>query len=206
MKHDTFIKTYNQGSVATNSNENEDGSNESEPNDISKPVDIEDWAESINEASGLDSFRKDIAHNVDAYRVLYIPAVKPNISVLSSTYSDDGTLFVQRYYYERSMEERAYMYLLSLGYYIKYDDVIRDIFDQEKTFCTVPKAGMLLIGALCYFSRIPSTQSDFNIGLLELAQGKINSKKLRSDLINDFISYFTDWVKKDFVKMIYNIK
>lgn len=201
LKHDTFIKTYNQGSVATNSNENEDGSNESEPNDISKPVDIEDWAESINEASGLDSFRKDIAHNVDAYRVLYIPAVKPNISVLSSTYSDDGTLFVQRYYYERSMEERAYMYLLSLGYYIKYDDVLRDIFDQEKTFCTVPKAGMLLIGALCYFSRISSTQSDFNIGLLALASSQITFRKLRSDLINDFISYFTDWVKKDFVKI-----
>ncbi len=91
--------------------------------------------------------------------------------------------------------------MLYLGYYIKYNDVLRNIFDKEKTFCTVPKAGMLLIGALCYFSRIPSTQSDFNIGLLALAQGKINSKKLRSDLINDFISYFTDWVKKDFVKI-----
>ena len=201
-----FIKVYTNGTSNSTEESSEDNDNEQETattTSISTPQDIDDWAEKFN--NGLDGFSKDSAHKVDEYRVLFIPAIKPDDSDIEDiddntggAIASNGTLFAQNYYYTRSLDEKAFLYLLSLGYYVNYGKAFDDLFDDGRCFTTAPKASVLFAGCLCYFADKKDT--DFEKSFLKMSDDK-RIKNLRVDVRNDLAAYFKKWAFGEFAKI-----
>lgn len=205
-----FIKVYatstsdgTSGSTEESSEDDEKEQNTANTSSECTPQDIDDWAEQFN--NGLDVFSEDNTHKVDDYRVLFIPAIKPDDSDIEDiddnaggVIASNGTLFAQSYYYSRPIDEKAFMYLLSLGYYIDYDKAFDDLFDDDRYFTTAPKASVLFAGCLCYFADKKDT--NFEKTFLKMSDDD-RIQDLRIDVRNDLASYFKKWVSGDFTKI-----
>ena len=165
--------------------------------------DIKDWAGKFG--NGFDEFSKDETNKVDNYRVLLVPAVKTDDSDIEDI--DDniggvieakGCLFIQEYYYTRSIEEKAILYLISLGYYVDYDSVFDNMFDDDNSFVNVPKAAVLFAGGLCELEN--KKYANFTKTFLKFKDDSRISE-LRQDVKNELSSYFRKWVRNEYVKI-----
>lgn len=166
-------------------------------------TDVEDWAKKFG--GGFDEFAKDDTNKVDNYRVLLVPAVKTDDSDIKDI--DDnvdgvieakGCLFMQNYYYGRNIEEKAILYLISLGYYVDYDSVFDDMFDDDNSFVNVPKAAVLFAGALCDLYN--PKYSTFTKTFVKFKDDD-RIKNLRQDVRNELSSYFRKWVSSEYSKI-----
>ena len=203
----SFIIVYTNGTSSSTDEEvsvdEDDEEGTVTAGSVSDPISIDSWAEQYNE--GLSAFSNDSVHKVDEYRVIFIPAIKPDDSDIEDiddnvggVIASNGTLFAQNYYYSRPLDEKAFMYLLSLGYYVNYGKAFDDLFDDERYFTTVPKASVLFAGCLCYFSNKKDT--DFEKSFLDMTYDD-RIKSLRADVKNDLSKYFKKWAFGEFAKI-----
>lgn len=189
-KGSNYIKAYN---TENNDNKNESAEN-TEGNAISGVtiINLEDWVETIG-SEGIHTFSQDITHKVDEYRVLYVPAINSY-----GFYNTEGTLFAQRYYYSQGIYERAFMYLLALGYYIDYNKALDEMFDADRHFTTIPKAVVLLAGARCYYDLVKN--SNFEKTFYQMIKDN-RIQKLRVDVKKDLSEHFKKWVDDEYTKI-----
>lgn len=147
---------------------------------------VDDWEDKYDDAE--DAFKSDSSHNVDNYRIIYLPDV-----------NGDNSLFTSRDYLSATNEERAYKFLQAIGKeYVDYDETIGKIIDNDKQFAIVPWASILYLGALCHISKANNYSSD---KIKEYGGDTDWLDPLRYDVMNDLEKFFMSWLDSDFSKI-----
>ena len=155
---------------------------------------FDDWVKSYG-TDGFKNFIADSGYTVDNYKILFIPGVK-----LDGDIDEKQTLYTQEKYYNLDIYGKAFLYLRSLSYYVKYDECINAITDKDTTFTTIPLASILYAGALCYYENADKTDLKKCVKEDILTAHKLLFD-LRVDIKYDLETFFTKWVKDKYTKI-----
>lgn len=207
FENTNYIIAYQNSGTDGNeepSDNNDDSQTEKKKNS-KEPQNFNDWASSYGD-DGFDKFIADQTHNVNNFRILYIPGVNNDTD---ATVNTEWTLFTQENYYALDIYRKAFLFLKSLSYYVNYLTSINDvILNKDKTFTTVPLAAILYLGSLCYFENQDNSKYEkyLNHKAFSTLQKKdlvINTglNTLRFDVKRDLAKYFKKWVDEKYTKI-----